>query len=352
MNIKTTVVGSYPVPTWLRTFKDAASLRDAMLVVLKTQELAGIDVVADGELYRWDVNHGETNGMIDYFIRGLDGVQTTLSLDQLKRWRQGKGMSFRAKPPGAVIGPLGPGTLDLKADYELFRELTDRPKKLTVTSPYMLAKTLCDEFYGDRHALVMALADVLAAQVADLSVDVLQIDEANVTGHPEDGAMAAAGINRILQAFRGERAVHLCYGNYGGQTIQRGTYEKLLAFLNALDADYLVLELARRPAVELTMLCDVKPQLGLGIGVIDIKDTEVETPETVARRIDKAAAKLGIDRIRYVHPDCGFWMLPRTVADAKMRSLAAGRDLFLGNAGILAEISAPAAMANSRTCNV
>ncbi|MCP3693880.1 MAG: methionine synthase, partial [Planctomycetaceae bacterium] len=59
--IKTTVVGSYPVPTWLRVFSTQESLRDAMLAVVKTQELAGIDVVADGELYRWDINHGETN---------------------------------------------------------------------------------------------------------------------------------------------------------------------------------------------------------------------------------------------------------------------------------------------------
>lgn len=330
MNIKTTVVGSYPVPIWLRAFSNRDNLRDAMLVVLKTQELAGIDVVADGELYRWDINHGETNGMIDYFVRQMDGVQTQLSADELRRWRAKHGMSFRARPPGVVVGPLGSGTLDLRSDYELFRELTELPKKFTVTSPYMLAKTLLDEHYGDLAALVLAIADVLAEQVAGLPVDVLQVDEANVTGNPDDGSMAAAGINRILNAFPGERAVHLCYGNYGGQTIQRGTYDKLLSFLNSLNADYFVLELARRPEAELSMLADVDRKMGLGIGVIDIKDVEVETPEIVARRIEKAAAVLGADRIRCVHPDCGFWMLQRSVADAKMKSLVAGRDLFLG----------------------
>ncbi|MFP6692830.1 MAG: hypothetical protein VB875_07425, partial [Pirellulales bacterium] len=71
-----------------------------------------------------------------------------------------------------------------------------------------------------------------------------------------------------------------------------------------------------------------KPELGLGIGVIDIKDNEVETPDTVAARIEDAANQLGVDRIKYVHPDCGFWMLPRSVADAKMRSLVVGRDRF------------------------
>jgi 5-methyltetrahydropteroyltriglutamate--homocysteine methyltransferase len=91
-----------------------------------------------------------------------------------------------------------------------------------------------------------------------------------------------------------------------------------------------VLEIARRPEAELTMLREVKASLGLGIGVIDIKDNEVETPEEVARRIDRAARELGPERIHYVHPDCGFWMLPRSVADAKMHALVAGRDLFAG----------------------
>jgi 5-methyltetrahydropteroyltriglutamate--homocysteine methyltransferase len=194
----------------------------------------------------------------------------------------------------------------------------------------MLAKVIADEHYRNLEKLVMALADVLREQVALIDAEVVQIDEANVTGHAEDGPLAAAGINRVLEGVRGEKGVHLCYGNYGGQTIQRGTYEKLIAFLNALTADHVVLELARRPEVELTMLRDVRPALGLGIGVIDIKDNEVETPEKVAQRIEKAAAALGPERIRYVHPDCGFWMLPRSVADAKMRALVAGRDLFTG----------------------
>lgn len=330
--IKTTVVGSYPVPMWLRVFSNRESLRDAILAVLKTQELAGIDVVADGELYRWDINHAETNGMIDYFVRPLAGVQPELTGQQWEAWRQNPANRFRARPPGIVVGPLGPGRLNLQADYELYRELTPLPKKFTVTSPYMLAKTLADDYYRDLQPLVMALADVLQRQVQAVDADVIQVDEAHVTGHPDDGPLAAAGINRVLEGVRGEKAVHLCYGNYGGQTIQRGTYEKLIGFLNALAADHVVLELARRPEAELARLGEVKPSLGLGIGVIDIKDNEVETPDLVARRIERAAGRLGAERIAYVHPDCGFWMLPRSVADAKMRSLVAGRNLFAGTA--------------------
>lgn len=64
--------------------------------------------------------------------------------------------------------------------------------------------------------------------------------------------------------------------------------------------------------------------------MIDIKDNAVEPPERIAQRIERAAKVLGPERIRYVHPDCGFWMLQRSVADAKMRSLVAGRNLYEG----------------------
>jgi 5-methyltetrahydropteroyltriglutamate--homocysteine methyltransferase len=326
--IRTTVVGSYPVPTWLQVFSTRESLRDAILAVVKTQELAGIDVVADGELYRWDVNHAETNGMIDFFVQPMEGVNSVLSTEQLATWRSKPGNEFRAKPPGIVVDSLHPGTLDLKSDYEMYRDLTTRPKKFTVTSPYMLAKTLADQYYKDFEALVMGLADVLKQQIQLIDAEIIQVDEANVTGNPDDASIAAAGINRVLEGVANEKAVHLCFGNYGGQTIQKGTYDKLVAFLNALEADHVVLENARRPTEELSILKDVKPELGLGIGVIDIKDNEVESPTLVAKRIEHAANELGIERIKYVHPDCGFWMLPRSVADGKMQALVAGRDLF------------------------
>ncbi len=331
--MRTTVVGSYPVPMWLRVFSTRESLRDAIMAVLKTQELAGIEVVADGELYRWDINHAETNGMIDYFVRPLGGIEPELTLEQVERWQARPGNRFRAKPPGIVVGPITAGHMRLQHDYRLYRDLTRHPKKFTVTSPYMLAKTLADEHYGDLRSLVLAIADVLKEQVRAIDAEVIQVDEANVTGHPGDGEIAAAGINRVLEGVQREKAVHLCFGNYGGQTIQRGTYDKLIAFLSQLQADHLVLEMARRPEVELEMLREVEPRLKLGIGVIDIKDNEVESPEQVAARIERAASVVGADRIAYVHPDCGFWMLPRSVADAKMVSLVRGRDLFLGQSG-------------------
>jgi len=328
--IKTTVVGSYPVPQWLRVYGTRESLRDAIMVVLKTQELAGLDVISDGELYRWDINHPETNGMIDYFIRPLTGLDVKLDRKRLDKFRQQSGMKYRSEPAGVVTGGLGPGTLNLLRDWQRIQPLTNKPLKFTVTSPYMLAKVLLDEHHRDLPQLVMALADILAEQLQGIDAAIIQVDEANLTGHPEDAMIAAQSINRVLSGAAGEKAVHLCFGNYGGQTIQKGTYQKLVEFINALECDHLVLEMARRPQEELTMLREVKSSIGLGIGVIDIKDNQVETPEQVAARIEHAAQVVGVERIQYVHPDCGFWMLPRFVADAKMKALVEGRDLFEG----------------------
>lgn len=328
--IRTTVVGSYPVPEWLRVSPSRANLRDAVMVVLKTQELAGLDVVSDGELSRFDVNHPETNGMIDYFIRPMSGVSSTLSRSELESFRDKAGLEFRTRPAGVIRETLDEGTLDLAADFESVASLAAAPLKFTVTSPYMLAKTLLDAHYGDLRELVLALADVLRQQVECIDAAVLQVDEANLPGSPDDGPIAAEGINRVLSGVRGEKGVHLCFGNYGGQTIQQGFFRELLPFFNALECDHLVLEFARRGDSELDVFRDLKPSISLGVGVIDVKDNEVEPAEEVARRIQRAVDVLGADRVQWVHPDCGFWMLHRTVADRKMQALVKGRNLFEG----------------------
>jgi 5-methyltetrahydropteroyltriglutamate--homocysteine methyltransferase len=328
--IQTTVVGSYPMPTWLAAQPTALNLRDAILVVLKTQELAGIDVVADGELSRFDLGHPDTNGMIDYFVRPLEGIRATLTRAELEQFRRQPGMGFRAQPAGVVHGPIGEGSLNLPAAYAFVKDLAARPLKFTVTSPYMLAKTLLDTQYRDCRALVMALAEVLRRQVQHIDAAIVQVDEANLPGSPADGPLAAEAINHVLDGVRGEKAVHLCFGNYGGQTIQKGFFRDLLPFFNALNCDHLVLEFARRGYDELEVFRELKPSIALGVGVVDIKDNEIEAPSVIARRIESAVRTLGAERIRWVHPDCGFWMLLRSVADRKMHALVEGRNLFEG----------------------
>ena len=89
-------------------------------------------------------------------------------------------------------------------------------------------------------------------------------------------------------------------------------------------------EFARRGDEELDVFRDLKPSISLGLGVIDIKDNAVETPEEVARRIERGVKVLGTERVKWVHPDCGFWMLRRSVADRKMAALVAGRNMAVG----------------------
>jgi 5-methyltetrahydropteroyltriglutamate--homocysteine methyltransferase len=328
--IKTTVVGSYPVPDWLSAFPSEQALLDATAVVLKTQELAGIDVVADGELYRFDINHPETNGMIDYFIGPLGNLHSEVSRQDVEDFRNQPGMGFRAKPAGVVEGALDEGQLNLVNDYERIRSLTSSSLKFTVTGPHMLTKTLLDRHYGDRAELAHAIAEILAAQVKEIDADIVQLDEANITGSPEEADWAASSLNVVLDSVQNTPAVHMCFGNYGGQSIQKGTWAALVDYMNALHVDHMVLEFAFRGYGELHYLKEVKPEIGIGLGVIDIKSTVVEDPETVARRIEDAAEILGEDRVRFIHPDCGFWMLKRSVADRKMKALVEGRDLFYG----------------------
>jgi 5-methyltetrahydropteroyltriglutamate--homocysteine methyltransferase len=328
--IKTTVVGSYPVPDWLVSNYSEQALSDATRVVLHTQELGGIDVVCDGELYRFNPNHPETNGMIEYFVEPMAGIRTEMSFDELRRYREKKGMRFRSRPPGVVEGPIAAGTLDLPGACNRARMLTSASFKFTLTGPHMLAKTLIDHQYSDLPALADAIADVLAEQVEHLDADVVQLDEANLPGSPDEWEWAASSINKVLDAVRGIPAVHLCFGNYGGQSIQKGGWGHLINYLNALHADHIVMEMAHRPVEEIVAFKELRPEIGLGLGVIDIKQTEVESADTVARYLERAESVLGAGRVTYIHPDCGFWMLKRSVADAKIRALAAGRDLYEG----------------------
>ncbi|MCX7158711.1 MAG: cobalamin-independent methionine synthase II family protein [Proteobacteria bacterium] len=311
--IQTTVVGSYPIPEWLVALPSEQALIDATRVVIHTQEQAGIDVVCDGELYRFDVNHPETNGMIEYFVRPMSGIRTEISFDEL-------------------FGQVGGGTLDLPMACARAKVIASKPLKFTITGPHMLAKTLLDKHYRNTPKLAMAIADALAKQVKHLNADVIQLDEANLPGNPDEWKWAAEAINRVLDAVpkKAKAAVHLCFGNYGGQSIQRGHWGKLMKYLNALHVDHIVMENAHRPPEELAAFKDLRKEIGMGLGVVDIKSTVVESADAIARSIERAEKAIGRGRVTYIHPDCGFWMLKRNMADGKIRALVAGRDLYEG----------------------
>ena len=328
--IHTTTVGSYPVPDWLSALPSEQALIDATRVIFDVQRQAGIDLPTDGELYRFDVNHPDTNGMIEYFVHKLGGIDRRVGRADAAAFRAKHEMAFRSKPAAVVRGPIDEGVLNLPEDCARAKKVAGGPFKFTLTSPYMLARTLLDTYYHDFEALNMAIADAMAKQAAELDCDCVQVDEANIPGNPADAPIAAAGINRVLDAVKGRKAVHFCFGNYGGQTIQKGEWAALTAFLNDLRADHLVLELAHRPESDLDALKRLDPKIGIGLGVVDIKVNHIETADEIARRIEKAEKHLGAGRVKYIHPDCGFWMLKRSIADRKIEALAKGRDRFFG----------------------
>lgn len=300
------------------------------MTVLKTQELAGLDLITDGELVRFDPSNPEANGMVDYFLSRMSGIRQNFSPTDFEQFRADRASGYRLLTPGVVIGRVGEGNLNLLRDYEFVSALTKTPFKFTCTGPHMLARLLTNCFYKDIADLAMDIAAILRGQIELLEADTVQIDEASIAGFPEDSSWASEAINHVLDGILNERAIHICFGNFGGQPMLRGFWRDLVPFLNSLHADHLVLEFARRGFDELEVLNDIDRKIGLGIGVIDVKDNEVENPEVIAARIEKIAGTLGPERLHYVHPDCGFWMLQRSVVDRKMRALVQGRDLFEG----------------------
>jgi len=332
--VLTTVVGSYPVPAWLVGNTSRVVLRDAVMTVLKAQELAGIDVISDGELQRFDPGHPETNGMIDYFVSRMEGIRTRFSRSDAQKFRSDRELDYRSVPAGIVERKVREGTLNLPADFQLAQALTTRPLKFTCTGPHMLAKVLTSIHYPCAADLAMDIAEVLRRQLEPIDAAVVQLDEANISGHPEEGGWAAAAINHALKGVQTEKAIHVCFGNYGGQTVQKGFWQDLIPFLNLLQVNHVVLEFARRGYDELPVLCDLDPRIGLGIGVVDVKDNEVEKPDLIAQRIERIVRTVGEDRLRYVHPDCGLWMLHRSVAERKLKALVEGRNIFRGGTNI------------------
>ena len=249
--IKTTVVGSYPVLPWMVGNPSRLVVRDAVMAVLKTQELAGLDLVTDGELMRFDPSHPETNGMVDYFVSQMDGIRRTVSPFDSERYRADRAAGYLALTGATVVSKIGDGTLNLPRDCEFARRLTRLPFKFTSTGPHMLARLLNNTYYPDLPDLAMDIAAVLRRQLELVDADTVQLDEASIAGFPQDARWAAEAINHVLDGILSEKAVHICFGNYGGQPMLTGFWRDLIPFLNSLHADHLVLEFARRGYDEL-----------------------------------------------------------------------------------------------------
>jgi 5-methyltetrahydropteroyltriglutamate--homocysteine methyltransferase len=327
----TTIAGSLPKPAWLaapetlwapwRLPSDelAAGQRDAVLIALKEQEAAGIDIVTDGEQGRQHFVHG--------FLRRLEGI------DFSRRVTIGiRADRYKAEVP-IVTGPVSrpvPVHLD---EVRWARRHTDRRLKFTIPGPMTIVDTLADEHYRDRERLAMQFARIINEEARDLvavGLDVLQLDEPAFNVYLDDvERWGIAALHRAIEGLACRTAVHICYGygikanidwkaTLGGEWRQ---YERTFPLLARSRIDQVSVECAgSRVPLELLGRLGDKDVL---VGVIDVATSTVETPAEVATTIRRAMAQVPPERL-YPCTNCGLVPLPREVARGKLAALGAG----------------------------
>ena len=328
--LQTTIVGSLPKPAWLAAPKQlwapwllegealAEGLRDAVRLVLREQESAGIDIVGDGEQTR--------RHFVTTLIEHLDGVDFQNRKTVRIRNR------YDADVP-MVVGPVA-RTRSIFAEHAKFlRAETDRPVKFTLPGPMTMVDTLYDGYYRSREKLAREFAKILNAEARELEalgINVIQFDEPAFNVFMDE--VRDWGIETLETAAGGlkcKTAVHICYG-YGikanidwKQTLgdEWRQYEGIFPLLAQSAIDQVSLECANsKVPIELLALLRGKDVL---VGAIDVATEQVETPEQVASTI-RAAMKYVAPEKLYPCTNCGMVPLARELAAAKLQALAAG----------------------------
>jgi 5-methyltetrahydropteroyltriglutamate--homocysteine methyltransferase len=340
--LPTTVVGSYSVPEWLERLKTEyyqrrisarhlAEIHDvAIKAAVKDQELAGIDIVSDGELRR--------DNDVDYFLARIPGVHIPqrAKTDYFDYY---DAEVVRPLPEGPLPeGPLtgaGAGTgasaglglgLGLADDFRFTRQLTQRPVKFSFTGPFSLSRRIRDGAYSQPGDLVRALARRLNAEARELAAagaDFLQIDEPFLAGYPEHVELAVEAVNLVVEGVPATWALHVCYGNRYARPSWEGHYDFLFPAVKTARVDQIVLEFARKGLDDLRLIRQHDWDRWLGFGVIDVKSPQIETAELVASRIRRALEYVPADHLM-VNPDCGLRHLAPEVAIAKLHAMVAG----------------------------
>ena len=335
----TSVVGSHAHPGWFVAGIAAAQrgeygpadlaemLDDAVDLAIRDQEQAGIDVITDGEMRRAGFFTAE-------FYSHLTGVRALRSERLLGAGGHDQQHRFEVVEP--IAAPEGLGVVE---EYGEARIRTSRPLKVTLPGPYTLSGRLTygpGEVYVDRNAAAEAFVPILRAELVALveaGADNIQIDEPSPAIHPDAPADFSALFNEAIApiAGRARLGAHLCFGNYLGRPLAKRTYRPVLEAMLGFRVDELVLEFANREMAEVEILGEIAAAgRHVAAGVIDVKNSWIETADDVAERVDVVlGAGVSTDDLTLV-PDCGFSQTPRAQARAKLRALVAGRDLVLG----------------------
>ncbi len=330
--LSSTVVGSYPQPEWLID-RDALGSHsvprvrvsgawripepylqeaqdDATVLAIGDMERAGIDTITDGEIRRESYSNR--------FATALDGVDAynpaTIHTS---------GGDARTVP--RIVGPVRwRGAVEV-ADIEFLRAHTDRTTKITLPGPFTMAQQASNEAYDDSDDLVMDLAAAVNQEALALEragADVIQLDEPWLRNDPEAARrIAVAAINRGLAGLSVTTAVHLCFGYAALVGAKSRNRYDFLGELSESAAQQISIE-AAQPRLDLGQLSELGPKVVV-LGVLDLGDDAVETPEQVAGRIRAALAHVPAERL-VPAPDCGMKYLPRARAFAKLKALSAG----------------------------
>jgi 5-methyltetrahydropteroyltriglutamate--homocysteine methyltransferase len=318
--LPTTVIGSYSMPAWLERAKndylqrklsrhDLEDMYDAARkAAIKDQEVAGIDIVSDGELQR--------DNMIDYFAERLPGVQVDLGSKRL----------YYDFYESVVRSKLATGSLGLAEEVRFLRRFSERQAKVSVSGPHALVKRIRNEYYPSEEAFALDLARVLNSELREMvraGATHLQIDEPYYSGFPEDLPWAIRAVNAVVEGVSANVTLHICYGNRYGKPSFEGSYRYLFPGVLEANVQAISLEFARRGEDDLRLFKEFNVPFALGFGVVDVKTHDIESSGLVADRIRRALDVIPAERL-VINPDCGCVHLPRDVAFNKLKSMAEG----------------------------
>ena len=327
----TTIAGSLPKPAWLAepdklwpqwrlSGADLATGKlDATAVWLKTQEDAGIDIVTDGEQSRQHFVHG--------FLEFVDGIDFANKVEMGIRNDR-----YKAMVP-TVTGPLKLKGRVHGTEAKFSRAHTARKLKITMPGPMTIVDTIADKHYGDRVKMAFAFADLLNAEARALEadgVDVIQFDEPAFNVYMKEvSTWGIEALHRAIDGLKCKTAVHICYGygikanldwkaTLGGEWRQ---YEETFPALAASRISEVSLECIHSK-VPLQLLALLKGK-DVQIGVIDVANDTVESPEEVAATIETVLKHVPKEHI-VCGTNCGMAPMRRDIAVAKLTALGQG----------------------------
>jgi 5-methyltetrahydropteroyltriglutamate--homocysteine methyltransferase len=334
MLFPTSLVGSYPQPDWLidrerlrhrfpprvratelwRVAPEylAQACHDATELAIRAQERAGLDIITDGEIRRESYSNR--------FATALDGVDIDNPGTALDR-------SGHPNPVPRVTGPIKRRHSVEVGDVEFLRSCTSRTIKITVPGPFTMAQQAQNEYYGSTEALALGYAEAVNEEVADLfaaGADIVQLDEPYLQARPDEAKKYGVRvINRALDGITGTTAVHLCFG-YAAIIHDRPSGYSFLPELADCACDMVSIETAQS-GLDCSVLTALDGKTII-LGVLNLGDETVETPDVVAGRVRRALEHVPAERL-ILAPDCGMKYLPRERAFRKLRALSAGAAL-------------------------